>query len=244
MDPPRPARSYTSGRARLTSASRRATVGSPAKRRRARARSAALARYSVPSLRTPSDPNDSARRPARATSASSSRHRSRLVSTKTSRFRWDPHSCARCYLRPVGTLDDRVTIATPEGVELELVLAGVGSRFAASLLDVVIQLGAIFALAVVLGPLGNNGYVLAAYLVAIFLILFAYDIALETWNPRPEHREARCRPARRPRRRRAGGVPHRGRAQLPPHRRLPARVLRRRRHRDPGHEPEPTSRRP
>jgi uncharacterized RDD family membrane protein YckC len=82
----------------------------------------------------------------------------------------------------VATLDDRVTIATPEGVELELVLAGVGSRFAASLLDVVVQLGAILALAVVLGPLGNNGFVFAAYLVAVFLILFAYDIALETWN--------------------------------------------------------------
>jgi uncharacterized RDD family membrane protein YckC len=88
----------------------------------------------------------------------------------------------------VATLDDRVTIATPEGIELELVLAGVGSRFAASLLDIVIQLGAIFALAVLLGPLANSvgdggaGFVLAAYLVAVFLILFAYDIALETWN--------------------------------------------------------------
>jgi uncharacterized RDD family membrane protein YckC len=82
----------------------------------------------------------------------------------------------------VATLDDRVTIATPEGIELELVLAGVGSRFAAALLDIVIQLGAIFALAIVLGPLGDNGYVVAGYLVAIFLILFAYDIALETWN--------------------------------------------------------------
>jgi uncharacterized RDD family membrane protein YckC len=87
-----------------------------------------------------------------------------------------------CYLRPVATLDDRVTIATPEGVELELVLAGVGSRFASSLLDVVIQLGAIFALAVALGPLGSSGYVVAGYLVAVFLILFAYDIILETWN--------------------------------------------------------------
>ncbi len=38
----------------------------------------------------------------------------------------DPHSCSHCYLRPVATLDDRVTIATPEGIELELVLAGVG----------------------------------------------------------------------------------------------------------------------
>jgi uncharacterized RDD family membrane protein YckC len=82
----------------------------------------------------------------------------------------------------VATLDDRVTIATPEGIELELVLAGVGSRFAATLLDIVVQLGAIFALAIVLGPLGSNGYVVAAYLVAVFVILFAYDIVLETWN--------------------------------------------------------------
>src|SRR5205823_2689020 len=73
----------------------------------------------------------------------------------------DPHSCSHCYLRPVATFDDRVTIATPEGIELELVLAGVGSRFAASLLDVAVQLGAIFALAVVLGPLGSNGGVIS-----------------------------------------------------------------------------------
>lgn len=77
---------------------------------------------------------------------------------------------------------DRVTIATPEGVELELVLAGLGSRFMAALLDVVIQLGAIFALAIVFAPVGDSGYVIAAYFVAAFLILFAYDIVLETWN--------------------------------------------------------------
>lgn len=82
----------------------------------------------------------------------------------------------------MASLDDRVTIATPEGIELELILAGVGSRFAATLLDIVVQLGAIFALAIVLGPLGNNGFVIAGYLVAVFLIIFAYDIALETWN--------------------------------------------------------------
>ena len=82
----------------------------------------------------------------------------------------------------MASLDDRVTIATPEGIELELILAGVGSRFAAELLDVVVQLGAIFALAIVIGPVGNNGFVIAAYLVVVFLILFAYDIVLETWN--------------------------------------------------------------
>jgi uncharacterized RDD family membrane protein YckC len=82
----------------------------------------------------------------------------------------------------VTSFDDRVTIATPEGVELELVLAGLGSRFMAALLDVVIQLGAIFALAIVFAPAGDSGYVVAAFLVAVFLILFAYDIVLETWN--------------------------------------------------------------
>ena len=82
----------------------------------------------------------------------------------------------------MAALDDRVTIATPEGIELELILAGVGSRFAATLLDIVVQLGAIIALAIVLGPLGSNGYVVAVYLVAVFVILFAYDIVLETWN--------------------------------------------------------------
>jgi uncharacterized RDD family membrane protein YckC len=82
----------------------------------------------------------------------------------------------------VATFDDRVTIATPEGVELELVLAGLGSRFMAALLDLVIQLGAIFALAVVLAPVGDSGFLLAAYLVAVFLVLFAYDMVLETWN--------------------------------------------------------------
>ncbi len=46
----------------------------------------------------------------------------------------------------------------------------------------VVQLGAIFALAIVLGPLGSSGYITAGYLVAVFLILFAYDIVLETWN--------------------------------------------------------------
>jgi uncharacterized RDD family membrane protein YckC len=82
----------------------------------------------------------------------------------------------------VSSFDDRVTIATPEGVELELVLAGLGSRFMAALLDVVIQFGAIFALAIVVAPVGDSGFVVAAYLVAAFLILFAYDIVLETWN--------------------------------------------------------------
>ena len=36
-------------------------------------------------------------------------------------------------------LDDRMSIVTPEGVVLEMTLAGVASRYAAALLDVMIQ---------------------------------------------------------------------------------------------------------
>jgi uncharacterized RDD family membrane protein YckC len=79
-------------------------------------------------------------------------------------------------------LDNRVTFATPEGVTLELVLAGLGSRFLARLLDTVIQLALIFALAVGVGISGSPGWVQAITAVATFLIVFAYDIILETLN--------------------------------------------------------------
>lgn len=78
--------------------------------------------------------------------------------------------------------DDRIAIATPEGVELELVLAGMGSRFIGAAIDSAIQFGAIFALTVVLGPFTNNGYVTALLFVGWFLVFFAYDIVFETWN--------------------------------------------------------------
>jgi uncharacterized RDD family membrane protein YckC len=80
------------------------------------------------------------------------------------------------------TFDDRVTIATPEGVDVEIVLAGLGSRFAATLLDLAIQAGAIIALGLVLGLSGDSGYLAGAYFVLVFLVLFAYDIVFETWN--------------------------------------------------------------
>jgi uncharacterized RDD family membrane protein YckC len=80
------------------------------------------------------------------------------------------------------TFDDRVTIPTPEGVDLDIVLAGLGSRFAATLLDLVIQIGAIIALGMALGLGAASGYVAAMYFVVVFLVLFAYDIVFETWN--------------------------------------------------------------
>jgi uncharacterized RDD family membrane protein YckC len=81
-------------------------------------------------------------------------------------------------------LDDRVTLATPEGVALELVLAGLGSRFLARLLDSVIQFAAILALGFGLGVVGSRhpGWLQAIVIILVFLTIFAYDIVFETLN--------------------------------------------------------------
>jgi uncharacterized RDD family membrane protein YckC len=79
-------------------------------------------------------------------------------------------------------LDNRVTFATPEGVSLELVLAGLGSRFLARLLDTVIQGALIIALAVGIFVSGSPGWLEAVSIVLMFLFVFAYDIAFETLN--------------------------------------------------------------
>jgi uncharacterized RDD family membrane protein YckC len=81
-------------------------------------------------------------------------------------------------------LDNRVTLSTPEGVALELILAGLGSRFLARLLDTLIQIGVIVALAFGVGIAGDSrpGVITAILIVLVFLIIFAYDIAFETLN--------------------------------------------------------------
>lgn len=80
-------------------------------------------------------------------------------------------------------LDDRVTIATPEGVTLELLLAGLGSRFVARMLDTLIQGSFVFVL--VFARFVTNvesGVVQAVVIVAVFLVVFAYDIPFELLN--------------------------------------------------------------
>jgi uncharacterized RDD family membrane protein YckC len=79
-------------------------------------------------------------------------------------------------------LDDRVTIATPEGITIELVLAGLGSRFIARLLDTVIQLVLIITLAMGTGLASPPGYVRASVVVLIFFVIFAYDVPFELLN--------------------------------------------------------------
>jgi len=83
--------------------------------------------------------------------------------------------------------EDRLTIDTPEGVPLELTLAGVGSRCAAALIDYVFQTIILVALALVLGygagigP-GESALSGAAYVVGIFLVFWGYDVAFEVLN--------------------------------------------------------------
>jgi uncharacterized RDD family membrane protein YckC len=78
--------------------------------------------------------------------------------------------------------EDRIRIATPEGVDLELVLGGVGSRFTSAMVDFIIQTTAVVVCALVfmLGVGGGIGAALTA--IASFVILFVYDVAFEVWN--------------------------------------------------------------
>ena len=62
--------------------------------------------------------------------------------------------------------EDRVRISTPEGVDVELTLAGIGSRFIAAIL-----LG-------VIGGDGSSGAV-AVFTIVLFLVFFGYDVLFE-----------------------------------------------------------------
>ena len=79
--------------------------------------------------------------------------------------------------------EDRLTITTPEGVDLRLTLAGVGSRFVAAVVDGVIQWGTIAALAVLL--FGTDGFGAGAgvagaiFAICFFAIFWGYDVAFE-----------------------------------------------------------------
>jgi uncharacterized RDD family membrane protein YckC len=77
-------------------------------------------------------------------------------------------------------LEDRITIATPEGLELELQLAGLGSRFIAGAADLLIQVVTIVILAAITGALsGDSGLLVAAFVIGSFAIAFLYPVAFE-----------------------------------------------------------------
>ena len=83
--------------------------------------------------------------------------------------------------------EDTIRIATPEGVELELELAGVGSRLTARLIDTAIQAALIgAALFVFLGSFDDSSVsgavgVIVAVLIG-FAIFWGYDTLFEAFN--------------------------------------------------------------
>src|SRR4051812_16285749 len=78
---------------------------------------------------------------------------------------------------PLG-FEDRLAIATPEGVEIELTLAGLGSRFIAAVLDLAVQMLPLIALWIVLDPTSNaTGAAIAA--LVDFGIQFFYHVLFE-----------------------------------------------------------------
>jgi uncharacterized RDD family membrane protein YckC len=75
------------------------------------------------------------------------------------------------------SFEDRLPIATPEGVEVELTLAGIGSRFMAAAIDFTIQLAVIISLALITQPAGGAGA--AIFTSVAFAMIFFYDVLFE-----------------------------------------------------------------
>ena len=76
--------------------------------------------------------------------------------------------------------EDLLTIETPEGVPIDLHLAGYGSRFISALVDGILKLLVIGAAALVLGQTaGFGGVATAVFLVLVLLVTVGYDIAFE-----------------------------------------------------------------
>jgi uncharacterized RDD family membrane protein YckC len=76
-------------------------------------------------------------------------------------------------------LEDRITIATPEGIELRLVLAGAGSRFIACSFDVLVQLVLIALVALVTRGLLGGGLGTALFAIGVFAVVFMYNVLFE-----------------------------------------------------------------
>lgn len=83
--------------------------------------------------------------------------------------------------------EDRISVATPEGVTLEATLAGAGSRLAAGIIDQLLRWALLLALIVLLalldGRLGGDalsGVGVALVVVGVFVVQFGYDVLFET----------------------------------------------------------------
>ncbi|WP_267120679.1 RDD family protein, partial [Xanthomonas sacchari] len=77
-------------------------------------------------------------------------------------------------------LDTYREVITPEGVPLHLPAAGAVPRALAWLIDLALRFALLTAMGMFLGLLGGLGQGL--YLVAMFLVFWAYPIVLEGWR--------------------------------------------------------------
>ena len=75
---------------------------------------------------------------------------------------------------------DHTSIVTPEGVTLDLPLAGVGSRFIAAVIDTTIQVLLVLAIGLIAAAAPESGVVAALTVVSAFAVFIAYDISFET----------------------------------------------------------------
>jgi uncharacterized RDD family membrane protein YckC len=77
-------------------------------------------------------------------------------------------------------LEDLITIGTPEGVELKLRLAGLGSRFIAGVADLIIQAVLTLILVLLTGGAGaSDGFVEALFFIGVFTIWLLYPVFFE-----------------------------------------------------------------
>jgi uncharacterized RDD family membrane protein YckC len=76
-------------------------------------------------------------------------------------------------------LEDRITLATPEGIELGLVLAGAGSRFIAGTIDLALELVLIVLAGLVTFLLVGGGIGVALFAMASFAAFYLYNVLFE-----------------------------------------------------------------
>ena len=97
----------------------------------------------------------------------------REITIGASNFRFGP------YLKTL-PLDTTYIIATPEGVELRLPVAGLASRALAWLIDAAIKIFVVFVAAIILQIFGNFG--MGLQLISMFLLVWFYNILFEVLN--------------------------------------------------------------
>lgn len=86
-------------------------------------------------------------------------------------------------------LEDRITIGTPEGIELQLQLAGAASRYIARGIDLALQLTLIALLFIVTLVIGGgaggvtigliSGWAAAGFIVSVFAVFYFYNVLFE-----------------------------------------------------------------